>query len=165
MFSAGDLWYRTGDLMRRDDDGFYYFIDRLGDAFRWKGENISASEVASAISSCPGVVDAVAFGVAIPGQEGRAGMAAMAAGPGFDLAALRRHVHKNLPPYARPVFIRLCASITRTGTFKLSTGALAAEGYRGVDIEQLWFDASASQAYIPCTAGLLANIESGRLRF
>lgn len=138
-------------------------MDRLGDAFRWKGENISASEVADAISSFSGVMDAVVFGVHIPGQEGRAGMAAIAAEPDFNLAALRHHVHENLPSYARPVFIRLCSSIERTGTFKLAAGRLAAEGYGGVAVEQLWFDDRAAQAYIPCTNDLLADIKSGAL--
>ena len=163
VFCADDLWYRTGDLMRRDTHGFYYFVDRLGDAFRWKGENISASEVADTISSYPGVTDSVVFGVRIPGHEGRAGMAAIAAEPDFDMAALWRHVHENLPSYAHPVLVRLCASIERTGTFKLAAGRLAAEGYSGAAVEQLWFNDRAAQAYIPCTDDLLAGIKSGAL--
>ncbi len=161
VLDEGDLWYRTGDLMRRDKDGFYYFVDRLGDAFRWKGENISASEVADTISSCPGVTDAVVFGVHIPGHEGRAGMAAIAVEPDFGLPALRQHIYEKLPSYARPVFVRLCASIERTGTFKLTAARLAAEGYCGTAKEHLWFDDHATQTYISCTDDLLAEIKQG----
>lgn len=159
-----DLWYRTGDLMRRDMDGFYYFIDRLGDAFRWKGENISASEVADVISSCTGVTDAVVFGVQIPGHEGRAGMAAITVESGFDLASLRNRIYECLPSYARPVFIRLCASIERTGTFKLSAAKLVKEGYCGIAREELWFDDRAAQTYINFTDDLLAEVKNGRSR-
>lgn len=165
VFSADDIWYRTGDLMRRDKDGFYYFVDRLGDAFRWKGENVSASEVASIISSCPGVMDTVVFGVHIPGQEGRAGMAAIAAESNFSLTTLRQHIQKNLPSYACPVFVRLCTSIERTGTFKLVAGSLVAEGYSNAPMEQLWLDDRAAQTYIPCTAELLSTIKNGTWRF
>jgi fatty-acyl-CoA synthase len=163
VFHTGDLWYRTGDLMRRDKDGFYYFVDRLGDAFRWKGENISASEVADTISSFPGVIDTVVFGIPISGHEGRAGMAAIAAEPELDLAALRRHIDKTLPSYARPVVIRLCGAIERTGTFKLAAGQLAAEGYARAPLDQLWLDDRMAQAYIPCTPGLLVDLEHGIL--
>jgi acyl-CoA synthetase (AMP-forming)/AMP-acid ligase II len=75
VFEPGDAWFRTGDLMRRDDGGFYYFVDRVGDTFRWKGENIATSEVAAAITSFPGILDANVYGVQIPGADGRAGMA------------------------------------------------------------------------------------------
>ena len=161
VFGPGDLWYRTGDLMRRDKDGFYYYVDRLGEAFRWKGENVSASEVASVIASCPGIADAVVFGVRIPGHEGRAGMAAISPKRGFSLAMLRCHLQENLPSYARPVFVRLCTAIERTGTFKLAAGRLTADGYRGAGLDHLWFDDRAAQTYVRCTADLLAQIESG----
>lgn len=165
VLEPGDLWYRTGDLMRRDADGFIYFIDRLGDAFRWKGENVSASEVAAVIGTCDRVTDAVAFGVRIPGTEGRAGMAAITVEPGFQLASLRDLVHARLPTYARPVFIRICREIARTGTFKLSAQALAREGYRAASREEeLWFDHRAEQVYVLCSAQLLTQIEAGAIQ-
>src|SRR5262249_37924460 len=103
VFERGDAWYRTGDLMRQDDRGFFYFVDRIGDTFRWKGENVSTTEVAAALGAFPGVRDACVYGVAIPGCEGRAGMATIVADRGLDLAALHAHLVDRLPEYARPV--------------------------------------------------------------
>src|SRR5207302_450613 len=100
VFKPGDAWFRTGDLMRKDAQGYFYFVDRIGDTFRWKGENVSTSEVAEAIARCPGVLDATVFGVEIPGTDGRAGMAALVVDAGFDLAALHRHLEASLPGYA-----------------------------------------------------------------
>src|SRR5439155_1309741 len=75
VFEPGDAWFRTGDLMRRDADGYFYFVDRIGDTFRWKGENVATSEVAEAICAFPAVREAHVYGVALPGTDGRAGMA------------------------------------------------------------------------------------------
>jgi fatty-acyl-CoA synthase len=127
----GDRWFRTGDLMRRDERGFFFFLDRLGDTFRWKGENVSTTEVAAALLRCPGVVDAAVFGVAVTGAEGRAGMAALVTDEQFGLEAFAAHVEATLPSYARPLYVRLCASLDLTGTFKLSKAGLAREGYEG----------------------------------
>src|SRR2546430_847785 len=128
VFAEGDAWYRTGDLMRQDDQGFFYFVDRVGDTFRWKGENVSTGEVAAVISACPGVSDAAVYGVAVPGTEGRAGMAAIVVEARFEPAALRPHL-QALPAYARPLFIRIVPSIELTGTFRLKKNELAPQGY------------------------------------
>ena len=77
VFEKGDAWFRTGDLMRKDERGYFYFVDRIGDTFRWKGENVSTTEVAEAIGTFPGVDDANVYGVTVPGRDGRAGMAAI----------------------------------------------------------------------------------------
>merc|ERR1711862_493808 len=76
-FKKNDLWFRSGDLLRRDDAGYFYFVDRIGDTFRWKGENVSTMEVSEVLSAFPGIVDANVFGVEVPGKEGQACMAAL----------------------------------------------------------------------------------------
>jgi fatty-acyl-CoA synthase len=128
VFATGDRWYRSGDLMRRDAAGFYYFVDRLGDTFRWKGENVSTTEVANVIRSCPGVTDAIVYGVQVPGNEGRAGMAAITTTEGFSFETLAQHLER-LPAYARPLFVRHCDSLDTTGTFKLVKARFITEGY------------------------------------
>ena len=148
--------------MRKDAAGFYSFVDRLGDTFRWKGENVSTTEVADVVAACPGVIDAVAFGVLVPGAEGRAGMAAIVAAEHFSLAALRGHLAERLPAYARPVFIRLCQGIEATGTFKLAKGRLAGEGYGpNGGSEPCYLDDRAAGAYVPIDDAMRARIANG----
>jgi fatty-acyl-CoA synthase len=163
VFEPGDAWYRTGDLMRRDAQGFYYFVDRIGDTFRWKGENVSTTEVAAALASCHGIRDVAVYGVAVPGNEGRAGMAALVAGPQLDLEALRRELAGKLPDYARPLFLRLVPSLEVTGTFKLRKQELADQGFdpgrTGGD--PLYFDSRPQGRYEPLGAGLYQRILQG----
>ncbi len=128
VFAPGDAWMRTGDLMRRDGEGFYHFVDRIGDTFRWKGENVAIAEVTAALRACPGVADALVYGVEVPGYEGRAGMAALASQPTLDLRALV-HALESLPRWARPVFLRLAPAIERTETFKPKRALYAAQGF------------------------------------
>lgn len=129
----GDAYFRSGDLLRRDDKGYYYFVDRIGDTFRWKGENVSTQEVAEALSAFPGVETVNVYGVEVPGQEGRAGMAALALEAGrdtpFDAQAFYELALSKLPSYAVPVFLRLQSESDVTGTFKLRKVALREEGY------------------------------------
>ncbi len=164
VFTEGDRWFRSGDLMRKDSAGFFYFIDRLGDTFRWKGENVSTAELAAAIAACPGVVDAVAFGVAVPGHEGRAGMAAVVGDGAFELAALCQTLAAKLPPYARPLFIRLCRSIEVTGTFKLKKSLLAQEGYAAPSNDDpIWFVDWRTGLATACDAAFRQRIAMGTL--
>ena len=118
-FARGDAWFRSGDLMRKDDRGYFYFVDRVGDTFRWKGENVSTTEVAEVISAFPSVTGAVVYGVVVPGTEGRAGMAAIAVRADFDLVAFRNFLIDQLPSYACPLFLRIVSMIEVTGTSKL----------------------------------------------
>ncbi|HTV14866.1 MAG TPA: long-chain-acyl-CoA synthetase [Acidobacteriaceae bacterium] len=129
VFAWGDAWVRTGDLMREDERGFFHFVDRIGDTFRWKGENVATTEVSAAVCEFPGVRHAAVYGVRVPGLEGRAGMAAMVMDRPIDLPAFRAHLTGRLPSYARPVFLRLRESLDVTGTFKYSKSDLAREGF------------------------------------
>ncbi len=129
VFERGDAWYRTGDLMRQDANGFFYFIDRVGDTFRWKGENVATSEVAAAITAFPGIKEANVYGVRVPGTEGAAGMAALVVDGEFDFNEFRRHLERRLPSYARPLFLRITRQIDATSTFKHTKSDLQRDGY------------------------------------
>src|SRR3984885_16348247 len=102
VFAAGDVWFCTGDLMQVDQHGYYYFVDRVGDTFRWKGENVATSEVNDAIMHCAGVLDAATYGVTVPGADGRAGMAALVVDLGFDFKVFAEHMSRRIPVYALP---------------------------------------------------------------
>jgi fatty-acyl-CoA synthase len=129
VFAPGDAWFRTGDLMRRDAANFFYFVDRIGDTFRWKGENVSTLEVAGVLTDCPGVLDATVYGVTVPGADGRAGMAAIVPTADFDICRLETAVTSRLAVFARPLFLRLCGSLDLTATFKLRKQDLQSAGY------------------------------------
>jgi fatty-acyl-CoA synthase len=164
VFAAGDRWFRTGDLMRKDAAGYYYFVDRMGDTFRWKGENVSTAEVSAIVAACPGVTQAVVYGVAVPGAEGRAGMAAITTADGFDLAVLHRHLAQGLPDYARPLFVRLCRSLDVTGTFKPITRQLAQDGFsRAASPDPVWFADPRCGAFVLCDDALREQIETSGL--
>jgi fatty-acyl-CoA synthase len=164
VFVPGDAWYRTGDLMRQDEKGFYYFVDRVGDTYRWKGENVSTTEVAAVITASPGVTDAVVYGVAIPNTDGRAGMAALVVDAEFNLDVFRRHVFDRLPTYARPLFLRLVPSIALTGTFKLNKQELSREGYDPAVVNDLlYFDDRRTQAYVRLHTALYERVRTDPL--
>jgi len=165
VFAEGDAWFRTGDLMRLDEQGFFHFVDRVGDTFRWKGENVATSEVNEAIRECEGVLDATTYGVEIPGHDGRAGMAAIVIGEDFDFKILTDHLARRLPPYAHPLFLRICASLDSTETFKQKKQVLMREGFDLVAVgEPLYHREPKSGAYLPLTAEVLAHIGSGAIR-
>ena len=150
--------------MRRDSEQFLDFVDRIGDTYRWKGENVSTGEVAIALSSYPAVKEANVYGVAVPHAEGRAGMALLVVGNDFDIAALAAHVDAALPAYARPLFIRIAPEIETTGTFK----------YRKVDLVQAGYDPTLTRAptffrppgkgYIKVTKTTLDKLAEGSYR-
>ncbi len=165
VLARGDAWFATGDLMRQDREGYFYFVDRVGDTFRWKGENVSTGEVAAHLAEVHGVLEANVYGVAVPGTEGRAGMAALVTDHDrFDLAAFRSHVDATLPPYARPLFLRLQPQIVTTGTFKYRKIDLAADGFDpGAVADPLYFK-DPEGAYVPLDAALFARIKAGEVR-
>ncbi|MCK1542660.1 long-chain-acyl-CoA synthetase [Bradyrhizobium sp. 147] len=165
VFARGDAWFRTGDLMRLDDKGFFHFVDRIGDTFRWKGENVAASEVNDAVRDFTGVIDATTYGVGIPGTDGRAGMSALVVNEGFDIAALPAHLGQRLPPYARPAFIRICCEIDATETFKQKKGDLARDGFDPDAIaDPLFMLDPKSGAYVALDAEAYAQIVNGTIR-
>ncbi len=165
VFATGDAWYRTGDLMRRDARGFYYFVDRVGDTYRWKGENVSTAEVLTVVTGAPGVREGVVYGVAIPRTEGRAGMAALVVDAGFDLKAFRTHLEQGLPAYARPLFLRLLPALEATGTFKPKKQDLERAGFDPALVQDpVYFDDSRLRAYAALDAELHAQIVAGSLR-
>lgn len=129
VFKKGDRWFRTGDLMKQDGEGYFYFVDRMGDTFRWKGENVSTSEVEQVLMDAPGVETAIVYGVPVPGQDGKAGMAALVVDGKFDAKTFSDHIENRLPAYAQPVFVRLMKTVETTGTFKFRKADLVADGF------------------------------------
>ena len=165
VFDRADAWYRTGDLMRRDERGFYYFVDRVGDTYRWKGENVSTAEVLSALTSCRGVIDGVVYGVAVPGSDGRAGCAALVVEKAFDLLVFREETASRLPAYARPVFLRILSSLETTGTFKPRKADFIQQGFSPKRIsDPMYFDDVRVQRYVPLDGALFEAISNGALR-
>jgi fatty-acyl-CoA synthase len=165
VFERGDAWFRTGDLMRRDEKGYYYFVDRIGDTFRRKGENVATSEVGEAICAFHGVKHANVYGVAVPGIEGRVGMATLVVDGRLNLAEFRQYLTSCLPAYARPVFLRIRNQVDLTGTFKYSKTELVREGYDpDVCADQLFFDSAEVEGFIPLDNELFKRIQDGEFR-
>jgi len=164
VLERGDAWYRTGDLMRSDASGYFYFVDRIGDTFRWKGENVATSEVAAAITAFPGITEATVYGVSVPGTEGSAGMAALVVEGKLDLAELRRHLARILPSYARPLFLRIQDHIAVTATFKHQKAELVHKGFEPATADAIYFDDPSQRAYVRLDAPLYARIKAGNVR-
>ncbi len=131
VFVEGDEYWRSGDLLKFDQDGYFYFVDRIGDTFRWKSENVSTQEVAAALDDFKGAETINIYGVQVPEHEGRAGMAAivMQAGERFDPQALYELTEQRLPRYAAPQFVRVSEAADMTSTFKLRKVDLQKQGY------------------------------------
>ena len=165
VLEPGDAWFRTGDLMKEDAEGYFYFVDRIGDTFRWKGENVSTTEVELALNEITGVDDANVYGVEVPGSEGRAGMAAMVTTPDFDVEAFQAKVDATLPAYARPVFLRLQPEAATTTTFKLRKTDVAAEGFDPGKVEEKLFYRAGGEPYRALDDAAYASIEKGEVRF
>jgi fatty-acyl-CoA synthase len=165
VFETGDAWIRTGDLMRKDEKGFFYFVDRVGDTFRWKGENVATSEVAKVICAFTGVKHASVYGVSIPATEGRAGMVTLVSDHEIDLAQFRKHLAARLPSYARPMFLRVRRDVEVTGTFKYSKTELMRQGYDPTaSSDAVYFDYSELGAFVPLDKELYDRIQSGGVR-
>lgn len=166
-FAKGDAWFRSGDLLKRDAQGYFYFIDRIGDTYRWKGENVATSEVSEAMGVFPGVAEVNVYGVNVPGYDGRAGMAAIALSETekLDLEALHAEMKKRLPAYARPVFLRLRTELEHTGTFKIKKVDLVKEGFDpSIISDPIWFDHPGEGRYVRLDPQLYAAILAKEIR-
>ena len=168
----GDAWFNTGDLLREVDAGFtlgyphYQFVDRVGDTFRWKSENVSTNEVGEIINGFDGIQFSNVYGVEVPGADGRAGMAALTLEPGvetLDTETFSRYVESELPAYARPVFLRVQSDIDVTGTFKMLKGNLKKEGYDLNQVtEPLYVMKPGTTAYERLDAAFAQKISAGQ---
>ena len=165
VFKPGDAWFRTGDLMKRDSLGYYYFMDRVGDTFRWKAENVATNEVAGTLSGFEGVTQANVYGVEVPGYDGRAGMASLVIEGEPDLKALKAYLDRELPHYARPVFLRLSSESETTSTFKFKKTNLVKAGFDPERIsEPVYFCNPQTGSYERVDADVYAKIKSGDIR-
>jgi fatty-acyl-CoA synthase len=163
-FRDGDVWFNTGDLMRSQGFGHAAFTDRLGDTFRWKGENVATTEVEAALSTDPQVDEATVFGVEVPGTGGRAGMAAiqLKEGEDFDGKELAKAAHERLPGYAVPLFVRVAGELAHTSTFKSQKFDLRKEGY-GPDVKDpVYVLAGRDEGYVPFYDTYPDEVKSGK---
>ena len=162
VFKPGDRYFNTGDLLSLADDGWVGFADRVGDTFRWKGENVSTNEVAEILNAAPGVLETNVYGVEVPGYEGRAGMASMRCNDEFSLDALASFVTQQLPGYQRPYFVRLQQDMRITGTFKHQKVDYRREGFdpKLVGDPLYFFDGA---RYVPLDGELYDGLRSGRI--
>jgi fatty-acyl-CoA synthase len=163
-FRDGDVWFNTGDLMRSQGFGHAAFTDRLGDTFRWKGENVATTEVEAALSTDPRVEEATVFGVEVPGTGGRAGMAAiqLKGGEEFDGKELAKAAYERLPGYAVPLFVRVAGELAHTSTFKSQKFDLRKEGY-GPDVKDpVYVLAGRDEGYVPFYDTYPDEVKSGK---
>lgn len=204
VFKHGDAYFRSGDLVRRDSQGRWWFVDRLGDTFRWKAENVSTAEVGEALGRHGAVVEANVYGVVVPGHDGRAGCAAVVLGEEFvttttttsdfksmsssslsnsshtsnhnhqplplptpqTLSSLASHLSTHLPPFARPLFLRVTRNMAATGTMKQQKTDLQNQGIDVAAVEQAgdvlyWWR---GDTYVRFGVEDLKAIEGGRVR-
>ncbi|MEO0591401.1 MAG: long-chain-acyl-CoA synthetase [Pseudomonadota bacterium] len=165
VFEIGDKWFRTGDLVRRDADGYVYFVDRIGDTYRWKGENVATNEVSDVVSKYPGIETANAYGVEVPGADGRAGMVAVTVHDGFEMSGLAEHCKEHLPPYAVPLFVRVQPQAQTTGTFKFRKVELVKDGFDLAKIEDpVWFLEPGSPEFVRMGDAHQERIAAGEYR-
>ncbi len=164
-FEDGDAYFRSGDLLKIDERGYFYFVDRIGDTFRWKGENVSTNEVAEVVSVVSGVEEANVYGVEVAGADGRAGMAALVTTDAFDLDAFGRKVEQELAAYARPLFVRLLPQMEITGTFKHRKVDLVTDGFDPKSVEDpIYYRDPEKGGYVPLDALAFDRIAQGEIR-
>jgi fatty-acyl-CoA synthase len=161
VFREGDAWWSSGDLLRCDEDGYCWFVDRVGDTFRWNSENVSTLEVADVLGDFPGLESITVYGVKVPGAEGRAGMAALVLQRGtvFDPAKFWALATSRLPSYAAPLYLRLATTADMTGNYKLRKVDLQREGYDAhLVTDPLFARDDKCQTYRPLKVGELSAV-------
>lgn len=165
VFKKGDRVFNSGDILVMDELGYFYFKDRTGDTFRWRGENVSTAEVEAVISNVINLKDAVVYGVEVPGNEGKAGMAAIFdPDQSLNLNNLAEGVKKLLPTYARPLFIRVLAELPMTGTFKLKKKDLQQDGFDVTKLKDPVYFLEKSGSYVRLSESLYKDILSEKIR-
>jgi fatty-acyl-CoA synthase len=164
VFVKGDRYFRSGDLLRFDEDDYFYFVDRIGDTYRWKGENVSTAEVADVLTSAPGVTEATVVGVRVPGHEGQAGLAAIVleSGATFDAQGFWKAA-QELPSYAQPRFVRVISAMQTTGTFKIQKNGLRHEGVDPNVVNDPLF-VRGETGYVPLDVPRWHEVVDGRFR-
>ncbi|XP_054891687.1 long-chain fatty acid transport protein 1a isoform X1 [Poeciliopsis prolifica] len=165
VFRKNDSAYLSGDVLMMDELGYMYFRDRSGDTFRWRGENVSTTEVEGILSNVLDQTDVAVYGVAVPGVEGKAGMAAIADATGkFDCDSFLQKIQRSLPTYARPVFLRVSPQVDTTGTFKIQKTRLQKEGFDPrLTTDQIYFLNGRAARYVPVDEELYNSIVGGRM--
>lgn len=167
VFKKGDIYFNTGDLMVQDHDNFLYFRDRIGDTFRWKGENVATTEVSDIIGMLDFIQEANVYGVGVPDHEGKVGMASIILKPGMSLHLkdLYEHVMNYLPGYAYPRFLRLQENMEVTGTFKQQKFRLVEQGFDpSIISDPLYYLDDSQKSYVPMTKDIHDKITNGLLK-
>ena len=169
VFEKGDVWFNSGDLLRDQGCNHVQFIDRIGDTFRWKAQNVSTTEVEEVLNVFDPILMSSVYGVKIPGTDGRAGMASVVTNISpeeFDLKGLVNHLKKNLPPYAIPIFLRFKQELKATSTFKFKKVDLKREGYE-FDLvkDPLYVMLPEKLVYILLNKEIYENIQNKKYKF
>ncbi|XP_052082283.1 long-chain fatty acid transport protein 2-like [Mytilus californianus] len=169
VFKEGDAYFNFGDSLYLDKDYFVYFHDRVGDTFRWKGENVSTTEVANIITALPFILDANVYGITVPGHDGRAGMASLTLNDNVELSveklhAIYNHLEQKLPKYARPIVLRLEGKMRTTGTFKQQKGDLMKEGFDpNIVSDPMFYMSTEVKTYVPLDKGSYHHMLQSKL--
>jgi fatty-acyl-CoA synthase len=151
--------------LKKDSQGYFYFVDRIGDTFRWKSENVSTNEVSEVVSAIPGIKEANIYGVEVPAQDGRAGMASLVIDENFSISEFYQLLLDELPKYSIPVFLRISPEIETTGTFKYKKTDLVKDGFDPNTItDELYFADTSTNQYVKLDANLFQKIHNQEVR-
>ncbi|KAB0804756.1 hypothetical protein PPYR_01726 [Photinus pyralis] len=167
VFESGDQYFNSGDVLSYDELGYYYFVDRLGDTFRWKGENVSTYEVETIVSNIIGLQDAVAYGVKIPGCEGKGGMVSVSLDHrSLNMDEFLKTLKERLPSYAIPIFIRFNYTSALTSTFKYDKQQLSKDGFNIFSTQDvILYHNSSLGSYERLTPEIYEDIHNNKIKF